>query len=98
MPSRLAACWSRRPHQARNQLNDYAPSRPADSPLQVGALLAVAAVLAAVTPVIAPVLAAVTPVVAPVVTVVSPAAPLVHAVCDDRGTADGGHGPSAASV
>jgi hypothetical protein len=61
-------------------------------------LLAVAAVLAPVTPVIATVLAAVAPVVAPVVTVVSPVAPLVHAVGDDRGTADGGHGPSAASV
>ena len=61
-------------------------------------LLAVAAVLAPVTPVIAAVLAPVAPVIAPVVTVVAPAAPLVHAVCDDSGTADGGHGPSAASV
>jgi hypothetical protein len=56
--------------------------------------LAVAPVLAPVAPVVAPV----APVVAPVVTVVAPAAPLVHAVGDDRGAADGGHGPSAASV
>jgi hypothetical protein len=61
-------------------------------------LLAVATVLAPVTPVITTVLAAVTPVIAPVVTVVSPAAPLVHAVGDDHGTADGGQPPSAASV
>jgi hypothetical protein len=54
-------------------------------------LLAVAAVLTPVTPVITTVLAPVAPVVAPV-------SALVHAVCDDRGTADGGHGPSAAPV
>jgi hypothetical protein len=58
-------------------------------------LLAVAAVLAPVAPVVAAVLAPVTPVVAPVV---APVSPLVHAVCDDCGTADGGHGPSAAPV
>jgi hypothetical protein len=70
-------------------LQAFSP-RPADSPPRL-VLLAVAAVLAPVTPVIAAVIAAVAPVVAPV-------APLVHAVGDDHGTADGGHGPSAASV
>jgi hypothetical protein len=58
-------------------------------------LLAVAAVLTPVTPVITTVLAPVTPVVA---AVVAPVSPLVHAVCDDDGTADSGHRPSAAPV
>jgi hypothetical protein len=98
MPSRLAVGGSHQPHQARSQLNDYAPSPASRFAPPRLVLLAVAAVLAPVAPVIATVLAAVAPVVAPVVTVVSPAAPLVHAVGDDHGTADGGHGPSAASV
>jgi len=63
--------------------------RPADPPSR-WVLLAVAAVLAAVTPVVTPI--------APVVAaVLAPVAPPVPTVCDDHGTADGGHGPSAAS-
>jgi len=62
-------------------LSHRLPAPPVDVITLV--LLAVPAVVAAVAPVVAAVFA--------------PVAPPVHAVCDDRGTADGGHGPSAAS-
>jgi hypothetical protein len=74
-----------------HQLNDYAP-KPG-RPIRPSRL-----VVLAVAAVVAPVTAVITTVLAVVAAVVAPVSALVHAVCDDDGTADSGHRPSAAPV